>query len=222
MPPGPRCRRNSRTVFRSGVELVTIDVVATTRDGNPIHNLKAEDFELYEDDVRQEIRTFEFINFSSPPPVRPLPPGLTTNEIEPGGIFTVVVDEIGIQVDDVQAVRRAAQRFFNETLQPNDHVAVVRSGVNSGFFLTNDRALALDAIAQSTGRRERTLGITEPGSDATVVEEHRLGRDLRQRRKQPQQFPRALGRRRTPASDSRPAQGDSLVQSRRRPAAEHH
>ncbi len=136
---------------------------------SPIHNLKAEDFELYEDDVRQEIRTFEFINFSSPPPLPPLPPGLTTNEIEPGGIFTVVIDEIGIQVDDVQAVRRAAQRFFDETLQPNDHVAVVRSGVNSGFFLTNDRTLAVEAIAQSTGRRERTLGITEPGAtDATM------------------------------------------------------
>ena len=157
-------------MFRSGVELVTIDVVATTRDGNPIHNLKAADFELYEDDVQQEIRTFEFINFSSPPPAPPLPPGLSTNEVEPGGIFTVVIDEIGIQVDDVQAVRRAAQQFFNDTLQPNDHVAVVRSGVNSGFFLTNDRALAIDAIARSTGRRERTLGITEPGSDATINE----------------------------------------------------
>ena len=157
-------------VFRAGVELVTIDVVATTGDGSPIHNLKAADFELYEDGVRQEIRTFEFINFSSPPPLPELPPGISSNAGEPGGIFTVVIDEIGIQVDDVQAVRRAAQRFFDETLQPNDHVAVVRSGVNSGFFLTNDRALAVDAIAQSTGRRERTLGITEPGSDATVVE----------------------------------------------------
>lgn len=158
-------------VFRSGVELVTIDVVATTRDGQPIHNLKASDFELFEDGVRQDIRTFEFINSSSPPLLPPLPPGLTGNEIEPGGIFTVVLDEIGIQVDDVQAVRRAAQRFFDETLQPNDHVAVVRSGVNSGFFLTNDRTLAIDAIAQSTGRRERTLGLEAPGGAEPEIQE---------------------------------------------------
>ena len=161
----------SQPVFRAGVELVTIDVVATTRDGNPITNLKAEDFELYEDDVRQEIRTFEFINFSSPPRLPELPPGVATNAMEPGGIFTVVLDEIGIQVDDVQAVRRAAQRFFAETLQPNDHVAVVRSGVNSGFFLTNDRMLAIDAIAQSTGRRERTLGLEAPGGAEPAVQE---------------------------------------------------
>jgi len=161
----------SQPVFRSGVELVTIDVVATTRDGTPIHNLKAEDFELYEDDVRQEIRTFEFINFSSPPRLPELPPGVITNAMEPGGIFTVVLDEIGLQVDDVQAVRRAAQHFFAETLQPNDHVAVVRSGANSGFFLTSDRTLAVEAIAQSTGRRERTLGLEAPGGAEPEIQE---------------------------------------------------
>jgi VWFA-related protein len=162
---------SGQPVFRTGVELVTIDVVATTRDGNPIHNLKAEDFELFEDGVRQDIRTFEFINFSSPPPLPLLPPGIATNAMEPGGIFAVVLDEIGVQADDVQTVRRAAQRFFQETLQPNDHVAVVRSGVNSGFFLTNDRTMALDAVARSTGRRERTLGLEAPGGAEPAIQE---------------------------------------------------
>ena len=164
-------QQSGQPVFRAGVELVTIDVVATTSDGQPIHNLKAADFELYEDGVRQEIRTFEFINFSSPPPLPPLPPGLSTNAVEPGGIFAVVLDEIGVQVDDVQTVRRTAQRFFQETLQPNDHVAVVRSGVNSGFFLTNDRTMALDAVVRSTGRRERTLGLEAPGGAEPAIQE---------------------------------------------------
>lgn len=157
-------------VFRSGVELVTVDVVATTSGGDPVHNLKAADFELFEDGVRQEIRTFEFINFSVPRPQPVLPPDVFTNAVEPGGIFVVVLDEIGYQADDVGVVRRVAERFFNESLQPNDHVAVVRSGANSGFFLTSDRTLAVDAIAASSGRRERTFGITAPGVDAEVQE----------------------------------------------------
>ncbi len=166
----PGAQTPTQPVFRAGVELVTIDVVATGRDGAPVYNLKAEDFELFEDGVAQPIRTFEFINFAVPPPPSPLPPGVTSNDIEPGGIFAVVLDEIGIQVDDVQAVRRAAARFFETTLQENDHVAVVRSGANSGFFLTNDRMLALDAVSRTTGRRERSLGITEPGSDDSLAE----------------------------------------------------
>ena len=157
-------------MFRSGVELVTIDVVATMRDGRPVHNLKAEDFELFEDGVRQEIRTFRFLNFSPVTPEVLLPAGVVSNQTEPGGIFAVVLDEIGYQVDDIQAVRRAAARFFTETLQPNDHVVVVRSGANSQFALTNDHTIALEAIANSTGRRERTLGITAPGSDESLQE----------------------------------------------------
>ncbi len=160
----------TQPVFRSGVELVTVDVVATSRDGTPVHNLKAADFELFEDNVRQDVRTFEFINFSVPPPQPMLPPDVFTNAMEPGGIFAVVLDEIGYQVDDIGVVRRVAERFFREALQPNDHVAVVRSGANSGFFLTNDRTIALDAIATATGRRERTFGITAPGVDAEVQE----------------------------------------------------
>lgn len=162
--------QTQQPVFRSGVELVTIDVVATTGDGQPVQNLKAEDFELFEDDVPQEIRTFRFLNFSSLPPAPMLPAGVVSNHVEPGGIFAVVLDEIGYQVDDIQAVRRTAARFFSETLQPNDHVVVVRSGANSQFALSNDHAIALDAITNSTARRERTLGITAPGSDESLQE----------------------------------------------------
>jgi VWFA-related protein len=157
--------------FRSGVELVTIDVVATSSDGRPVHGLTQDDFELFEDGERQPIRTFQFLNMAALPEHDLPPPGVITNVVEPGGLFAVVLDEIGIQVDDVQAMRRVAARFFTDTLLPDDHVAVVRSGVESGFFLTADRTLALEAIARSTGRRERTLGVTEPGAaDAELVE----------------------------------------------------
>ena len=165
------CVVAAQPTFRSGVELVTIDVVATSRDGKPVHDLRAGDFELLEDGVPQDIKAFEFINLASLSATRPLPPGLSANDVEPGGLFTVVIDEIGVQVDDVREIRRVTQKFFAETLQPNDYVAVVRSGAASGFFLTSDRTIALDAISQSTGRRERTLGITAPGADTPAVVE---------------------------------------------------
>jgi VWFA-related protein len=161
----------AQPTFRSGVELVTIDVVATDRSGNPVHDLKVSDFELFEDGNGQPIRTFQFIDSSIAPAATPLPPGIVSNDVEPGGLFTVVIDELGIQVDDIAQVRRVADRFFRETLQPNDFVAVVRSGATSGFFLTNDRTIALESISATTGRRERTLGVTSPGADVPAVVE---------------------------------------------------
>ena len=149
--------------FRSSVDLVTIDVVATTANGAPVHNLTADDFELFEDGVAQQVQTFKFVDLSSTSAIRPLPPGIASNEIEPGGLFVVVLDELGLQVDDVSHARRIADKFFKETLLPNDYVAIIRSGTDSGFFLTSDRTLALNTVPQMVGRRERNLGLEQPG-----------------------------------------------------------
>ena len=158
----------AQPTFRSGVELVTIDVVATDRRGTPVHNLKAADFELFEDGRTQPIKTFQFIDASMAPADAILPPGVVSNQVEPGGIFALVLDEIGYDVTEVQDVRRAAERFVRNTLLPHDFVAVVRSGVNSGFTLTSDRQLALEAIGLATGRRDRGLRLEQPGGDGGV------------------------------------------------------
>jgi VWFA-related protein len=154
--------------FRSGVELVTIDVVATDRSGKPVHNLKTSDFELFEDGQSQPIKTFQFIDASMVPSEAILPPGIVTNQVEPGGIFALVLDEIGYYVTEVQDVRRAAERFLKGALQPHDHVAVVRSGVDSGFTLTSDRTLALEQLLAATGRRDRGIRIERAGASDAV------------------------------------------------------
>jgi len=48
----------AKPVFRSGVNLVLVDVVVRDRSGAFVKDLTAEDFELFEDGVRQQIVTF--------------------------------------------------------------------------------------------------------------------------------------------------------------------
>ena len=162
------CIVAAQPTFRSGVELVTIDVVATDRSGKPVHNMKASDFELFEDGKSQPIKTFQFIDASVVPSEAILPPGIVSNDVEPGGIFALVLDEIGYYVTEVQDVRRAAQRFLNGALQPHDHVAVVRSGADSGFTLTSDRTVALDQILSASGRRDRGIRLERAGAADAV------------------------------------------------------
>jgi VWFA-related protein len=154
--------------FRSGVELVTIDVVATDRSGKPVHALKASDFELFEDGKSQPIKTFQFIDASMVPTDAILPPGVFSNDVEPGGIFAIVLDEIGYYATETRDVRIVAERFLKGAMQPHDHVAVVRSGANSGFTLTTDRTLALDAIQASSGRRDRGIRLEQAGAPDAV------------------------------------------------------
>ena len=160
--------KGGQPTFRSGVELVTIDVVATDRSGKPVHDLKAADFELFEDGKSQPIKTFEFIDASLVPTNTILPPGIVTNDVEPGGIFALVFDEMGVYANEVQNVRRAAQRFIERALLPHDHVAVVRAGVDSAFTLTADRTQAIEAAMSSTGRRDRGTRLEQPGGDAGI------------------------------------------------------
>ena len=159
---------SAQPTFRSGVELVTIDVVATDRSGKPVHNLKASDFGLFEDGRTEPIRTFQFIDASMAPTEVILPPGVVSNDIGPGGIFALVLDEIGYYVTEVQDVRRAAERFLNNAMLPHDHVAVVRSGVDSGFTLTSDRQLALESISSASGRRDRGIRLERAGASDAI------------------------------------------------------
>lgn len=162
------CIAAGQPTFRSGVELVTIDVVATDRSGKPVHNLKASDFELFEDGKSQPIRTFQFIDASVAPVQALLPPGIVTNDVDPGGIFALVLDDIGYYATETQQVRREAERFLKTMLQPHDHVVVVRSSVDSSFNLTTDRTQALEMALASAGRRDQGLRIEQPGGDAGV------------------------------------------------------
>src|ERR1700751_5806664 len=46
--------------IRVSTELVLVNVVARDKKGNPVRDLKQEDFTLYEDGKKQQISTFDF------------------------------------------------------------------------------------------------------------------------------------------------------------------
>ncbi len=53
--------------FAAAVSAVIVDVVVRDRQGKPVMDLTNEDFELFEDGVRQEIADFTVIRLGDPP-----------------------------------------------------------------------------------------------------------------------------------------------------------
>jgi VWFA-related protein len=137
--------------FRAGTELVVVDVVATRLDGNVARTLTAADFEIFEDGTRQEIRTFEFVDLEAN--TNPADPtGVFSNQVEAGGIFAIVVDELSVEARHTPALRRWAQRFVQEQVRADDYLGVMNTGVDFALTLTRDHDLVEAKLAQVSGR----------------------------------------------------------------------
>ena len=57
---------DSRLAFPTEIEQVTVDVVVTDKDGQPISDLSAAEFEIEEDGKRQTITSFELFEVEVP------------------------------------------------------------------------------------------------------------------------------------------------------------
>ncbi len=140
--------------FRAGTALVMVDVVATRADGNLNHDLKREDFLVFEDGKPQEIKQFQIVDLETVAADVVDPPGVFSNRAEPGAVFAMVLDDMTVDTRHTPLMRAAAQRFVDEQVRAGDYIGVMRTGMNSPLLLTTDRELVRPLIAQVAGRRD--------------------------------------------------------------------
>jgi VWFA-related protein len=142
-------------VVRINTNLVQVDVVVT-RDGKQVTDLKPEDFELFEDGHQQKITNFSYIsnvptssNAATGPNDKSAP--LVPAAIHPRDVrrtVAFVIDDLGMSNESVTQTRRQLRKFVDEQLQPNDLVAIIRTGGDVGALqqFTNDKRLLHSAI----------------------------------------------------------------------------
>src|ERR1700741_5118478 len=79
----PQKPDSSPAPIRVSTELVLVNVVARDRKGNPVRDLKQEDFTLYEDGKKQQISTFDFEDVDQ----LPMSAGATVSGVAPGTLL---------------------------------------------------------------------------------------------------------------------------------------
>jgi len=100
-------------VVRITTNLVQVDAVVT-KDGKPVRDLKAEDFEIFEDGHKQTISSFAYISnvgpapTSRPPETKNVPPLPATplRPNEPRRTMALVVDDLGLSAESMSLVRK--------------------------------------------------------------------------------------------------------------------
>ena len=133
--------------FRTGVELVAVDVRVLDRLGQPISGLQPDDFVVTVAGEPRRVVTAEFVEALPRDPRRRLAPdeiGVSTNEGGGGGRqFVFVVDQNTLEPGATRYVTRAASRFFAR-LTPSDRsgLLVMPVGPNVQFTWAHDRVQA--------------------------------------------------------------------------------
>jgi VWFA-related protein len=128
-------------VFRTSVDLVTVDATVIDADGRPVDHLLAEDFVLRVDGQRRRIVSAQFV--SQQPLGRSQPPvfarHFSSNEHDDAGrLWVMAVDEAHIRRVEGRAAIAAAARFI-DSLDPRDRIAVTGLGRVGTIRFTRDR-----------------------------------------------------------------------------------
>ena len=159
-PPMPRATDQSQDkddVVRITTNLVQIDAIVT-KDGKLVPDLKAEDFEIFEDGRKQTITSFAYI--SNVPASSSTAPDTADrdNTVPPAPLkrddarrtLAIVVDDLGLSAESMGDVRRQLRKFIAEKIQPHDLVAIIRTSAQIGGLqqFTNDKRLLTRAVEQ--------------------------------------------------------------------------
>lgn len=157
--------QQSQPTFRVAVDLVTLDVIPRTSDGQFVPDLRKEDFEVLEDGVRQDIVTMVLVhggrvfNVVQPVVARPsAPEGLILPSAKPadaaaGRVFVVLIDDLHFTATDTPLVRALLKKVAATLIHPGDMFAVFSTGPSSiEIPMTYDHALFTSAISKVAGR----------------------------------------------------------------------
>lgn len=161
----------SPPVFRANVDAVELDVFVADQQGNPVTDLTAADFQVEEDDVRQDITSFSLVDIPlrSSPPASGAEPDVQTNTRPLGRLFVFAIDNLGAAL----RARYHLRRFVEDHFGPHDVGALVYLTIgqarNTQDFTGNTRLLlrAIDNIMPGEGgqlieSRSTLISSTQP------------------------------------------------------------
>ncbi len=158
----PSAGQEQPPTFRLAVDLVTTDAIVRDASGQFISNLIKDDFEVYEDGVKQDLVSFVLVhggralNLQAPPAPPPqegiiLPPPRPPIDTA-GRIFVIFVDDLHLAFNNTGRLRDLFKKVANTLVHEGDMFGVVSTGPSSlAIDMTYDRKRLDEAVKKVTG-----------------------------------------------------------------------
>jgi VWFA-related protein len=159
--------------FRVSVDLVTTDVIVRDQKTDQfVADIKADEFEVYEDGVKQSIASLvlthggRVYNVQAPPPP-PVQEGIILPRNRPsndaaGRVFLLFIDDLHLDFRSTPRTRDLLKRMMRLLIHEGDMFGMVSTGTSSiSEQLTYDRQVLESAISRITGGGLRAKEIIE-------------------------------------------------------------
>jgi VWFA-related protein len=171
-PVSPADAAGQRPTFRVQIDLVSSDVVVHDEKGNFVSDLTKDEFEIFEDGVKQTIASMTMshggrvTNVLAPPPAPPaegiiLPPTRRTNDVS-GRIFVFLVDDLHLQFHSTVRVREIFKKISKTLVHDGDMFAIVSTGTSSiAVGMTYDKKRLDESIEKIIGGELRPSDIID-------------------------------------------------------------
>jgi VWFA-related protein len=175
-PSAPQAPRSQPT-FRVAIDFVTTDVIARNQQDQFVADLTKNDFEIFEDGVKQDITSLTLVhggrvhNLATPAPPAAqegliLPVSRPRNDTA-GRIFLIIVDDLHLDFRNTGRIRDLFKRIAKTLVHEGDMFSIVSTGPSSlAIDPTYDRKVLDEAIKKITGNGLKPTDIIQGAEGA--------------------------------------------------------
>ena len=184
-PSAQAAQKPAQPVFKSGVDLIAVDVAIVDKTGHPIAGIPPEQFEVTVDGKPRRVVSAEFVEFV--PRERPAladavpeavpQPRYSSNEASGSGVgrgrlIFLAIDQGSFKPVGARGAMEAARRFIDR-LQPDDRVGLIAfPAPGPSVPASRDHSIARDATTKIIGSAQplRMSGIDKNVSLAEAID----------------------------------------------------
>src|SRR5581483_1787485 len=180
-------QQTSEYTFRAKTELVLVNVTVRDRNGNPVHDLKRDDFSILEDNKPQQVSSFDIENSDAavstatleskplanlPAKSQAAPALIDSSTLKDRRLIVLFFDLSSMQPEEIDRAVTAAQNSVDKQMAPADLIAVLSLDntltVNQDFTSDRDtlkKTLRAFNLGAGQGYEEGATGATEGTAD---------------------------------------------------------
>lgn len=158
----PPADQTQRPPIRTGINYVSVDVIITDKNGEPVLDLTQDDFSVTEDNKPQKIEAFSVVKIDEKASIETGPPRAIKSDFDEEReairpdvrLFVILLDDYHVRRGNDIAVRKPLIEFLQNQLAPADMVAIMYPLTPvTDLRFSRDRESAISAIERFEGRK---------------------------------------------------------------------